>query len=164
MGIGDIPYSNPTTALGWQHCLTLPRKLGVAEDGGLIQTPVVNYAGLSSPLTDPVPVLPYELKGDGSSCFEISIGDAKISYSDNVASLFFEGGSGSGRDMRKAKIGTCKDITVIADKSSLEIFWNGGRYVMSSRFYPDTDSPLIKVNGCELSIRRIAKTEVRGFE
>ena len=164
MGIGDIPYSNPTTALGWQHCLTLPRKLGVAEDGGLIQTPVVNYAGLSSPLTDPVPVLPYELKGDGSSCFEISIGDAKISYSDNVASLSFEGGSGSGRDMRKAKIETCKDITVIADKSSLEIFWNGGRYVMSSRFYPDTDSPLIKVNGCELSIRRIAKTEVRGFE
>ena len=164
MGIGDIPYSNPTTALGWQHCLTLPRKLSVAEDGGLIQTPVVNYAGLSSPLTDHVPVLPYELKGDGSSCFEISIGDAKISYSDNVASLSFEGGSGSGRDMRKAKIGTCKDITVIADKSSLEIFWNGGRYVMSSRFYPDTDSPLIKVNGCELSIRRIAKTEVRGFE
>ena len=55
MGIGDIPYSNPTTALGWQHCLTLPRKLGVAEDGGLIQTPVVNYAGLSSPLTDQRP-------------------------------------------------------------------------------------------------------------
>ena len=27
MGIGDIPYTNPTAELGWQHCLTMPREL-----------------------------------------------------------------------------------------------------------------------------------------
>lgn len=33
MGIGDAPYQNPTTALGYQHCLTLPREVTMAADG-----------------------------------------------------------------------------------------------------------------------------------
>lgn len=40
MGIGDIPYSNPTVPLGYQHCLTLPREITVASDGRLLQNPI----------------------------------------------------------------------------------------------------------------------------
>ena len=39
-GIGDIPYTNPTTELGWQHCLTLPRELTVTDHGKIQQNPV----------------------------------------------------------------------------------------------------------------------------
>ena len=165
MGIGDIPYSNPTTQLGWQHCLTIPRRLSVSEDGGLIQTPVVNYDGESAPLGDNAPEFPYALEAtqikDG---LEVGIGGARIAFKDGVASLSFTDDSGSGRTIRKAKIGSCDDVTVIADRSSLEIFWNGGRTVMSSRFYPDTTAPAIVYAGCELSVRKLKKTEVRGFE
>jgi hypothetical protein len=39
-GIGDIPYTNPTIGLGWQHCLTLPRELSLSENGYIRQMPV----------------------------------------------------------------------------------------------------------------------------
>ena len=95
---------------------------------------------------------------------EVGIGGARIAFKDGVASLSFTDDSGSGRTIRKAKIGSCDDVTVIADRSSREIFWNGGRTVMSSRFYPDTTAPAIVYAGCELSVRKLKKTEVRGFE
>ncbi len=166
MGIGDIPYTNKTTELGWQHCLTLPRRLSVAPDGALLQTPVVDYNGGWGSLSDDAPEFPYAVKAEVSegASFELSIGGAKISYSDNVAMLSFEDESGAGRTVRKAVINGLKDITVIADKSSLEIFYNGGRYVMSTRFYPDTQRPVIRAKGIDLFIRSINKTEVRGFE
>lgn len=35
MGMPDAPYTNPTTACGWQHCLTVPRVLTRGADGRL---------------------------------------------------------------------------------------------------------------------------------
>lgn len=40
MGIGDIPYTNPTVPLGYQHCLTIPREITAASDGALLQNPI----------------------------------------------------------------------------------------------------------------------------
>ena len=40
MGMPDADYHNPTAALGWQHCLTLPREVFPAPDGRLCQRPV----------------------------------------------------------------------------------------------------------------------------
>ncbi|MBR1384605.1 MAG: glycoside hydrolase family 32 protein, partial [Ruminococcus sp.] len=39
MGIGDIPYTNPTAELGWQHCLTVPRELTLNADGHICEKP-----------------------------------------------------------------------------------------------------------------------------
>ncbi len=39
MGIPDADYTNPTEEAGWQHALTIPRKLSV-RDGKLIQEPI----------------------------------------------------------------------------------------------------------------------------
>lgn len=44
MGIGDIPYSNPTSELGWQHCLTIPRELSNMGNGKIRQTPVTEHS------------------------------------------------------------------------------------------------------------------------
>ena len=46
MGIGDIPYTNPTAALGWQHCLTVPCELTLGGDGKLLRDPVAEIDSL----------------------------------------------------------------------------------------------------------------------
>ena len=46
MGIPDADYANPTTALGWQHCLTVPRQVTL-QNGRLCQTPVRELDALS---------------------------------------------------------------------------------------------------------------------
>ena len=52
MGIGDIPYSNPTTAFGYQHCLTLPREITCGDNGVLLQNPMRELCSLrQNPVT-----------------------------------------------------------------------------------------------------------------
>lgn len=181
MGIGDIPYTNPTTELGWQHCLTVPRKLSLAPDGKICQTPLVRYteAKEGGPFAvseggllavgegGPFAVSeggPFAVSADDlSGQFRIFIEDALITYESGILSLKFTGKSGYGRDIRKVRCGRIKDINIIVDSSSLEIFADGGRYVMSSRFYPDS-YPSVKAEGCEAVIRGIRPVEVKGFE
>ena len=158
MGIGGIPYTNPTTELGWQHCLTVPRKLTLAPDGRICQTPLVFY-------TEQQEGGPFAVSADdlSSDKFSISIEDAVVSYEDGVLSLRFTGTSGYGRDIRKVRCGEITDINILVDSSSLEIFANGGRYVMSSRSYPGK-LPEVRVEGCNVLIRGIRPVEVKGFE
>ena len=147
MGIGDIPYTNPTTQLGWQHCLTLPRTLTIASDGGICQNPIdelvnlrssrtVNAAGQKAELT-----LPCDIVIRDESFTRASFGGFEVAVIDGAAQLKFDVdlGWGYGREIRKAKVGQFRDIRFIIDTSSVEIYINGGRYVMSSRFYPDRD-------------------------
>ena len=170
MGIGDIPYSNPTTELGWQHCLTVPRRLSVAEDGFIRQCPVINSAlygeaeeaeeGVSKDIS-----LACEITAEFDNAFKICIGDAVISYDGDVLTLDLSNGdSGYGRKIRKAKTGRINDILIIADNSSLEVFAGGGRYVMSTRFYPSDSVVKAESEGAGFRIRPIGKMEVRGFE
>lgn len=147
MGIGDIPYSNPTTELGWQHCLTLPRVLSVADDGGICQNPIdelVNLrssrircaAGQKTELT-----LPCDIVIRDQDFTRASFGGFEITVGDGAAVLKFDEskGWGYGRDIRKVRIGQFNDMRIILDTSSVEIYINGGRFVLSSRFYPDAD-------------------------
>ncbi|MBO4580618.1 MAG: glycoside hydrolase family 32 protein [Clostridiales bacterium] len=144
MGIGDIPYQNPTTELGWQHCLTIPRKLTSSPDGGICQIPLAEYCDYKE--GEPFAVILDRDKVYES--FTIYVGDAVIRYDRRVLSLEF-GKSGYGRNIRKVRCGILSDLKILADSSSLEIFVNGGRYVLSSRFYPD-ETPIIRSYGCEV--------------
>lgn len=171
MGIGDIPYANPTTELGWQHCLTVPRRLSVSEDGFLRQEPVIH-----PDLLGPVEEVGEDIKTEaelaceiestiGEDRYEIQIGEAKISYDGEILTLDLSAGqSGYGRTIRKVKTGRIGDIRVVVDRSSLEVFAGGGRYVMSTRFYPsDTRVSVVSAGGGFL-VRPIREMEVRGFE
>lgn len=163
MGIGDIPYTNPTAERGWQHCLTLPREITVGADGRLLQNPIRELELLREEGTDFLngamlqTGLPFELTGtvqmggEGNSQGEFSIlfeGLLKLQYADGVFSLIFlDDKVGSGRDRRNVKLTQCTQLHVIADMSSLEIYLNGGEKVMSSRFYPaDREVSLITEN------------------
>ena len=170
MGIGDIPYSNPTTELGWQHCLTVPRRLSVGQDGFIRQHPVINSelfgeADEVNEGTSYEAELAFEINAGFEDAFKIKIGDAVISYDGDVLTLDLSNGeSGYGRKIRKARTGRINDIQIIADNSSLEVFAGDGRYVMSTRFYPADSSVKIESEGSGFTIRAVGVMEVRGFE
>jgi beta-fructofuranosidase len=155
MGIGDIPYTNPTTALGWQHCLTLPRELHLREDGVILQQPVRELGGLRNCATRidgrvAVPVkLPFELWGFPEGSFTLELrGVLRLNWQDGEAHLTISDPAGYGRTERFARLATCRDLRMIADRSSVEIYLNGGEVVFSTRIYPaDTQLYLSGVSG-----------------
>ena len=168
MGMGDAEYTNPTAQLGWQHCLTIPRKLSLTDDGHLRQWPVINhdlYGRLieNEPGREKFADLPCDIVAMiDSDEYEIRIDNADIRYKDGV--LIFElikGDIGKGRDAREALIGELKDLRIIVDTSSIEIFINGGRYVMSSRFYPASDKLRLISHGGGFLLRQIRTMEVK---
>ena len=143
-GIGDIPYTNPTAASGWQHCLTLPRELTLSENGAILQRPVremeklrKNGTGLRSGDNVDLP-LPFEITGEVDSNLSVVIKETLVlRYNDGEFELsFLSDEVGCGRTKRYAKIDVLKNIRIIADTSSIEIYLNDGETVLSSRMYP----------------------------
>lgn len=169
MGIGDIPYSNPTVELGYQHCLTLPREITADENGVLMQNPIRELENLR---TDKVSLkegevteigYPFELTANVTKSFAVSLDcGVKLAWNGKIASLSFSDDSvGCGRDIRRADLTTCESVRIIADKSSLEIYLDGGRTVMSTRMYPDSEKAEIKVTGLEGELYSLAKMKVK---
>ena len=167
-GIGDIPYSNPTTALGWQHCMTLPRALTLNEKENICQTPVKELEKLrrsrkeiSSGETAAVN-LPFDLTGRNEENYSIEIaGVLKLAYSGEEFMLeFTDESAGGGRTARYAKLPGCADIRVIADTSSVEIYLNGGETVLSSRMYPPDTEVVLKPDGISVTLYELDGIEV----
>lgn len=162
LGMDNKAYGNATTELGWQHCLTIPRVVTVAPNGKLRQQPIAEFDELksnarrqSSGQTAEYP-LPFELDGEPADSFSISL-DGKLELSfDKEKQLFSmrftDEKYGCGRTVRKAEIDSVRNIRVIADMSSIEVYINDGETVMSTRIYPDNDSVKLKVNGFEAQV------------
>ena len=140
MGIGDIPYSNPTVPLGYQHCLTLPREITADKDGMLRQNPIrefqtmrKNAQSLKGGEKFKTP-LPFELTADVHSSFCVTLDNALcLNWDGSIFEMRFTDESfGGGRTVRKSHLEKCADIRIIADKSSVEIDLDGGRQVLSS--------------------------------
>ena len=159
MGIGDIPYENPTTKLGWQHCLTVPREVTIGEDGRLLQNPIKEMTKLRKrekkfeQLSNETKKLSFELYSEVKGEFSLEF-DRKLKlFWDQKACLFkleFQDEEyGAKRDVRKAELLECKDIRILADRSSLEIYLNGGEVVFSTRFYPEGEEVELNSEGLE---------------
>ncbi len=160
MGIGDIPYKNPTEALGYQHCLTLPREISLDHDGRLCQKPFREFDNLRDEKEvytsgqSWMQSLPFELTGEINGPFSISLDDVcELSWDGHVAELKFTNDTaGQGRDNRKAVLENCRDIRIIADHSSLEIFLDGGKCVFSTRMYPAEDIISVRIDGLDAAV------------
>ena len=171
-GIGDIPYSNPTTALGWQHCLTLPRELTVNEQGMILQKPVREIEKLrknEKKITEKCGVgssLPFEFSGKNNAGFSVEISDIlTIKYhADELSLTFADELVGGGRSTRYAQIGNCKNIRIIADKTSIEIYANDGEKVLSSRMYPTDTNAGIRFDGVTGTLYELDGIEVTSDE
>ena len=167
-GIGDIPYTNPTTSLGWQHCLTIPRELSAGKNGLIMQNPVRELEKMrrdSSPIKSGETVkteLPFEFVGKTGGNFTIILEDIlKLEYREDEFSLTFVSDSaGYGRDVRRAKLTECSDVRIIADTSSVEVYLNGGETVMSARMYPADTSAAFSVNGLSGTIYKLDGMEM----
>lgn len=155
MGIGDIPYKNPTAELGWQHSLTVMRELSKCENGEICALPVKELLLLRK---DSVPIsgdaeltfpLPFELDGDVCDSFSLSLDDRVfLTFESGVFTLSFNDEKiGGGRDIRRVKLTKLQNIRILFDTSSIEVYLNGGRRVMSTRFYPDDTELTLKVRG-----------------
>ncbi|SEK39563.1 glycoside hydrolase family 32 protein [Ruminococcus albus] len=167
-GIGDIPYTNPTVELGWQHCLTLPRELTVTDDGKILQNPVRELDSLrknAAPINsgDTVKIsLPFDLAAKAA-------GDIKVRF-DNVLQFvscgseskleFLNDSAGCGRDVRYAYIPELRDIRIIADKASVEVYINGGETVMSARMYPEDTEITLSAEGISGTLYELNGIEV----
>lgn len=162
MGMDNKAYGNATIPLGWQHCLTLPREITNAQDGGLLQNPIKEFDALrktSKLIADgqtAETALPFDLESDTDSDFEIDFdGKLKLKY-DAEGKLFTmeftDEEYGSGRKVRKAELESCSKIRVIADMSSIEVYLDGGRVVMGTRFYPDGESVKLTVKGMNAQV------------
>ncbi|MBR1751638.1 MAG: glycoside hydrolase family 32 protein [Ruminococcus sp.] len=156
MGIGDIPYTNPTAELGWQHCLTVPRELTLNADGHICEKPFRELEKLKQApvIFDDAKAVKTELPfcleaGSPTEYFKLVFTDMlELSFKDGIFSLRFTNESaGCGRDIRRVQLERFTGLEIIADTSSLEIYLNGGEKVMSTRFYPaDTQITLVSEN------------------
>lgn len=167
-GIGDIPYTNPTTELGWQHCLTLPRELTVNDNGKILQNPVREFDLLrknAAPINsgDIVKIgLPFDLAAKAA-------GDIKVRF-ENVLQFVSCGGesrleflnesAGCGRDARYADIPEIRDIRIIADTASVEVYINGGETVLSARMYPEDTEITLSAEGINGTVYELNGIEV----
>ncbi|MCR5480721.1 MAG: glycoside hydrolase family 32 protein [Ruminococcus sp.] len=169
MGIGDIPYTNPTAALGWQHCLTVPCELTLGGDGKLLRDPVAEIDSLVTHRQvlaggEGESQLPFDLTAQAvQDSFELTLGGAvRMKFDGGIFTLrFVDERVGCGRDVRRARLECCKSIRVLADKTSLEIFLNGGEKVLSTRFYPSDTRISIRSKGLSCEVSQLDAMQVR---
>ncbi len=153
-GIGDIEYDNiPTIEEGWQHTLTVPRNINI-QNGRVCQWPVKELEKLRDREVVISGDMTAELEGKAADIVVNNIADKEItmliycgdkesgiqlSYKDNVLSMEFVGKKGMaigrGRDIRQFPVERLDDMRILIDNSIVEVYINGGEYVMTTRYY-----------------------------
>ncbi len=163
MGLPDVDYTNPTVEKGWQHALTLPRKLWF-EQNRLYQFPIEEILSLEQDLymgelkandlyDVKTPCFHATLSNDADSfCIDLRE-DACLQYQDGLLTFSLED-SGYGRDQRHIEIKQIHTIDLFSDTSSLEIFINNGEYALTTRIYDSMKMNSIAIDrSMELQVR-----------
>lgn len=146
MGIPDADYTNPTTANGWQHALTLPRELHM-RNGRLYQTPLKELESLRSGERRFTSREHLNAAGENKLVFEAGVTFSAcesfkmnlrqgvyLEYEQGILTLAIEEG-GFGRTGRSVKLDELKSLQIFSDTTSLEIFVNDGAKVFTTRVY-----------------------------
>lgn len=159
MGMDTPEYKNATTELGWQHCLTIPREIGLGKNGKLVQKPLKEFdslrkSGRTIHESERMKVtLPFELDGEIIDHFSLNF-DHKLIFSYDKNNMLFEmkfrdQDYGCGRTTRKAPLDNPEKLRMLVDMSSIEIYLNNGETVLSTRFYPDEENVFLEIEGFE---------------
>lgn len=148
-------YTNPTISSGWQHALTVPRQI-TKVDQKLYTYPVEEISQLreqqievktGKELTIAGGIFDLELQNESDSfCITIAEG-LTLQYTDHTCFLSFSNEIGSGRTLRRAFLKTCKQVRILVDYSVVEIYFNRGEKVFTTRFYPKMNVISLKVEG-----------------
>lgn len=166
MGLPDIDdlYYNPTVKYGWQHALTIPRELKI-ENGKLLQAPVKELESLR--IGELKKEFESKLEFEDRDTFELIVDieqmegevclvikdDIIFSYNQctKIFTLEFKGEIGCGRTKRSVSVDSLKQIWLLCDTSSLEVFINGGEEVFTTRYYKKGKSSPICISGLNLN-------------
>lgn len=151
MGMPDEKtYTNKTLRDGWQHCFTVPREVN-ACNGRVFQWPVRE---LEAYRTDEQRAIG-ALTGEDMRAFDlfiekvnsdvpltVTLGEQlRLSWRDRRFEMRFidEGieSVGAGRKSRFEYLDELRNVRVVGDVSSIEVFVNDGELTFSSRYYPE---------------------------
>ena len=150
MGMPDEKtYTNLTIEDGWQHCFTIPRKV-TSRWGRVLQWPVHELNAYRGELHRG----DEKLEVEGVKCFDLmayhslpmksfdaTIADElHISWDGSKFELRFSDESktsvGAGRVSRFEHLDELRNVRIIGDVSSIEVFVNDGELTFSTRYYP----------------------------
>lgn len=173
MGMPDEPvYGNdPTVACGWQHCMTVARELVAGPDGIVLQQPVREIEGFYGHAQTGEGSL--EVLGD--TCFDVTVdgvagagafsamvdGELALSYTPAQGELpaRFEmrftdearTAAGCGRAVRWEPVDEVRNVRIVGDASSVEVFVNDGALVFSTRIYPEAYGVTVDAAGASVT-------------
>ncbi len=161
VGLPDI--DTPSVKHQWAGMLSLPRALSI-EDGYLVQSPLTELDAL---LGQPILIthsfelpttsfkLELELESDGFALRFVNTAGDKLLFSATKTDFQLDRSLMSQRyaeqfgNIRKAPRLTIKQkVLIYIDKSVIEIFINGGKHTMTSRFFIHNLNKL-EVEGCK---------------
>lgn len=171
----DDTYGNdPTVADGWQHCLTLPRELVPGADGAVLQRPVreleelrgARQAGPGTLEAEDLDAFDIEVTGVQQGFRALLFGELELAWlsaeadADAAQPARFQmrfldtarTACGCGRTTRWEPLGEVRDVRIVADVSSVEVFVNGGALVLSTRVYPSARCISVEAPGASISL------------
>lgn len=133
------PYPTRDMGHGWVGAFSVPRKL-VLKDGDIFQVPVESLDKYCTEISGDLPVsarISLTFGGSGSVIIEGENGKVTIENDGNVY-LDTRCSNNSFGSIRRTngRYKNCR-VTVLLDTSSVEVFVDGGREVISSRIYID---------------------------
>ena len=168
MGMPDCEeYTNLTIQMGWQHCFTFPREI-FEKDGKICQRPVreldekkhlvSDVKGMLS--SDGYPVYELEILNIAENHFKVILSNELIlDYADGRFRMHFisqdKTSVSAGRSMRYVEVDEVKDLRILADRSSVEVFVNDGEYVFSTRYYPENHKLLAEAVEAQIRLSEI---------
>ena len=165
MGMPDEKtYTNLTVRDGWQHCFTIPREVS-ARNGRVLQWPIRELEAYHANER----AAEGELHADDTRAFDllvdginsndpltITIADElTLTWRDRRFEMSFSDANmeavGAGRKSRFEFLDELRNVRVIGDVSSIEVFVNDGELTFSSRYYPKEYS--VDVQAPDASVR-----------
>lgn len=182
MGItDDDEQDQPTIGRNWIHGLTIPRVLEMKGDR-VIQTPApelrelrderVSHAVMLNPETsfhagiEPLSEISMDFKNDITDGFEMVLrNDVRVIYDGQRFIIERKKFSGEGREQRAFQLEQLANLRIFLDRSSVEIFVNGGEEVCSSRFFPEVDETNIELKAhgavqCEMTVWNLKQNTI----
>ncbi len=168
MGMPDCEdYRNPTTKDGWQHCFTFPREISV-KAGRVCQTPVRELdrkKKLVKKSTGQIkmegyPVYEADIEGITDGHFRAVLGDELIlEYREGRFEMRFTDreltSASAGRGIRYQEMDGIRNVRILADASSAEVFINDGESVFTTRYYPEKDKLLVEAEDARIRFYEI---------
>lgn len=166
MGMPDEKtYTNLTVEDGWQHCFTVPRTV-TARWGRVLQWPVREleaYRGERLWAPEAISaddVKTFDLVVYGKTAFKslkaLISDELELSWDGERFEMRFldtdKAAVGAGRASRFEPLDALRNLRVVADVSSVEVFVNDGELTFSTRYYPKHYGVSVEAPGCEMAL------------